>query len=271
MREDTNLDVNLSPYRPFQFNCDSDQRRQLRQWLSELDTLPHSPLQIRPKLGIYFEELVAFFLTQNPVSRYRVLARNLQLFEALHQGRQTLGELDFVLDQEQNTPESHTLWHLETAVKFYLACDRLTGQWLGPDPTDSLASKCARMKLHQLPLGQHLPSLSASTTTDITSRYWLKGLLFYHWHNVPQRHSAAYRWLRRVELPNFFASEGNDWHLLERNRWLGGIHEESDPVDSDCRDDRIQYLMDARQAVMLGKVAADARIMVVGNDWPTFY
>lgn len=121
-------------------------------WLQQLDRQPQpllSWLEARPatRLGLYFERLWQFFLTED--SETKLLAHNLPV----RVDGQTLGEFDCLYYCHRR----QRLVHLELAVKFYLGYRRRTegadqsdaAEWLGPNTVDRLDLKLGRLLQHQ--------------------------------------------------------------------------------------------------------------------------
>jgi hypothetical protein len=127
-------------------------------WLQQLDRQPQrllSWLEERPapRLGLYFERLWQFFLTQDCATE--LLAHNLPV----RVGGQTLGEFDCLYYCHRRKRPVH----LELAVKFYLGHRRTTegadrsdaAEWLGPNTVDRLDLKLQRLLQHQSRLSLH--------------------------------------------------------------------------------------------------------------------
>lgn len=96
------------------------------------------------RVGHYMEALVHFQLAH--VMQRKIFARQQQIFE----GKQTLGELDFVYESDQGEAV-----HLEVAVKFFLYLPGRVGfpcPFIGPNSIDNFTRKTQRMLTHQLPL-----------------------------------------------------------------------------------------------------------------------
>lgn len=151
-------------------------------WLSELDHDPtpllHSLSARRdPRLGSYFEGLLAFWLAAPANTRYRLIAGNLPV----RAHKQTLGELDFLVEDKR----LGEIQHWEVAVKFYLGVAADAGDtpdWIGPGQRDCLARKREHLTGQQLgltqePAGQAL--LQALGLPSATPVCLLKGRLFY--------------------------------------------------------------------------------------------
>lgn len=217
-----------------------------RDWLAALDR-DHSPLLAAlatrrdPRLGSYFEGLLAFWLAWPGNPRYRLVGRNL----AVREGRRTLGELDFLVQDR----ESGELQHWEVAVKFYLgtAPGGAHANWQGPGLKDRLDLKVGHLTGQQLRLGEHPEArrlLRQMGLPDHPPRpvCLLKGRLFY-----PPGASPA-DWAPRDAAPDHlqgwwmpwdafltrYADNPLHWQPLPREHWLtpvtGGVKTNGDAV-----------------------------------------
>lgn len=149
--------------------------------LAELDHNPaallaHLQEKTDKRLGSQFEALLEFWLADPANGRYRLLAHGLPI----RSGKQTLGELDFVV-QELASGE---IEHWEVAIRFYLGTqpDHEQSSWIGIDPSDRLDLKVGRLRQHQLPMSQTVAGLAALAELGIhkhRSACLLKGRLFY--------------------------------------------------------------------------------------------
>lgn len=106
---------------------------------------PH--FRVKQRLGHLFEDVFATAVKE--AEAWELLARNVQVFAEC--GR-TLGELDFLV---RDVTSSET-FHIELAVKFYLAWKDPTGaiRFPGPDPRDDWNTKLERMLKHQFVLSR---------------------------------------------------------------------------------------------------------------------
>ena len=129
--------------------------------LSDLDlpTNLNFSLPTNLRLGHLAEKAVSVCIQAS--SNYKLLFENIQLKE----DKQTVGELDFIL-QNQKTQE---LIHLELAYKFYLYDPDISEDalynWIGPNRNDALHSKLEKLKTKQFPLLYH--SAAAETLEDL--------------------------------------------------------------------------------------------------------
>jgi hypothetical protein len=142
--------------------------------LTALDNDP-TPLQSAltklktKRLGERFECLVEQWLNISP--NYRCLIKNQQL----RSNKQTLGEIDFIIEETT----SHKIIHLEVAIKFYLGIDDLSAakNWYGPNLKDRLDIKLNNLATHQTQLAKKYPDLMPLTIDE--SWCMLKGRMFY--------------------------------------------------------------------------------------------
>lgn len=142
------------------------------QTVPELADLEPPPTRFR--LGIHFEKLYQSWIQASP--DYDLLKANLQI---QGDGR-TLGEFDLLI----TCHEVHEHWEL--AIKFYInEKDPIdTGQWFGPDPADTLASKLNRFTTHQFPLASRPEATEQLDALDIQlhqARCIMKGRLYHPW------------------------------------------------------------------------------------------
>ncbi|WP_256737501.1 DUF1853 family protein [Pseudomonas sp. dw_358] len=217
----------------------------LEQWLRELDhdgqpLLDWLARSSTRRLGVYYERLWQFALTQAP--GIELVAANL----AIRGEGRTLGELDIVLRDDSGT------YHLELAIKLYLGpadsveepprgADPFT--WLGPGCHDRLGRKLTHLSEHQLPMAsreQAQMALRALGVDGVDSRLWLAGYLFYPWgrHVESPRggHGEHLRglWVHRQDWPTLRQQAGPGvWQLLPRPSWLAPARVEVNDVWSE--------------------------------------
>lgn len=86
------------------------------------------------RLGLRFEYLMWFWLQDDLYHHFKLIGHSIQII----QGKQTLGELDFLLFNTQ----TQKIEHWEVALKYYLAEANLSLQyWYGLNRTDTLQRK----------------------------------------------------------------------------------------------------------------------------------
>ena len=168
------------------------------------------------RVGHYFENLLHYWLLH--VRGVEVVAHRFPVRD----GERTLGEIDFLFRDERGR-----LIHREVAVKFYLQvpdADRPSVRYLGPNTTDRLECKIARLREHQLPL-------SARVEPDIAGReMFVKGRIYRHADTPPIGHDLPDldpghlrgRWLRHWELAACLDREAEcrRFALMRKPRWL---------------------------------------------------
>lgn len=233
------------------------------QWLSQLDQTYDKKTEVNShrRLGLYFEDLVAFYLRHHPESDVTELQRNVALREPLDCGVRTIGELDFLYRRGGH------LEHLEVAVKFYLGVDVAgSRRWLGPNSKDRLDIKWQHMISHQLPLGRN-----SALPAQVQSRYWMKGILFEPWRpgtGTPQQ--VRYDWLRVGDVRVYFEEQQGLWHPLPKAAWLGAYTGSTAPLSAARVAAYLQrHFADKSSAVMLTRYGAlEQRCIVVADQWP---
>lgn len=97
------------------------------------------------RLGFHFEGLLSFWLTDGyakGLHGYEMLASNVQLY----QGKQTIGELDLILyNHDQSLTE-----HWELAIKFFMGSAPFAPEnWVGINSNDNLQRKMSHMQTKQ--------------------------------------------------------------------------------------------------------------------------
>lgn len=101
------------------------------------------------RLGHLVEKTVAQCIRAS--NNFRLLNESIQLIEE----KQTLGEIDFILEEVK----SRKIIHMELAYKFYLYDPSLSDDpiqnWIGPNRNDSLHLKLKKLKEKQFPLLHH--------------------------------------------------------------------------------------------------------------------
>lgn len=182
------------------------------------------------RLGIYFENLIAFWLENHPT--FRLLAHDLQVYE----GKQTKGAFDFLVEDEQG------VHHWEVCVKFYLSIDGSADwmQWIGPHQKDRLGLKLNKTFHRQLHLCETLAGKQAlqqhNIAFPITTKMWIKGILFAHWQGskAPPLHGFPPQgiWMYEDELPLYLRSQPHHvrWSIRKKPDWLSSVINSHSPV-----------------------------------------
>ena len=197
-------------------------------WLRELDARPTALLDDLQqaaavhggtlRLGRRAERLLEFYLRCGPL--HRLVAANLPLRRVARTSRDdtTLGEIDFLLEDESGAP-----WHWELAVKFFLCTAQgpvaHPDEFHGPDHAETLASKLDKLFERQL---RHAVPPPHDTRTWGRAAF-TRGWLFYRREQPTPRleglepaHLRGF-WLTREAAHSL--PEGA-WLLLDRERWM---------------------------------------------------
>ncbi|WP_114903871.1 DUF1853 family protein [Kordia sp. SMS9] len=136
--------------------------------LSELQitTLPEVQLPTNRRLGHLVEKVVSELIKAS--ENYNMLYENVQII----QHKNTIGELDFIIQQKATTK----IIHLELAYKFYLFDPTFSANasknWIGPNRKDALHEKLEKLQQKQFPLLYHeatkakLPTINVQKITQ---------------------------------------------------------------------------------------------------------
>ncbi len=251
-------------------------------WLHALDAKPqplldHLAKSRTTRLGLYFERLWHFFLSQDP--EVTLLAHNLPVRNATR----TLGEFDCVYYCHQRQRSVH----LELAVKFYLSAPQATSSeqrhWLGPASQDRLDLKLQRMLDHQIRLAD-TPEGSAVLlelgVDDSLREIEIKGRLFTHWqHHTPpppgyNNELALSHWYRVSELNCLGGNTETRYLPLERSQWLASVAGNS--FETMTRTELIKHMTamsggnsrPAQIAVFDQNQREKQRLFLVPDNWP---
>ena len=208
-------------------------------------------------LGKYFERLCHFFFTHHP--RFEVLHYAKQFFD----GKDTLGELDFVLRDKEN---GLTL-HLEVAIKYYLAYKNTAKHdlWIGPNGSDTLAKKMKKFKKQLL--------LSDALDENIDVKGCLIcGYLFHHY----QKYVAPYfldpsmklhRWAYLDEMDECLEKK-KEYAVVPKKAWISFYREELNFLKGERLKKEIREQVNSiRKGIMLlGE--DDSILMILPSHWP---
>ena len=275
--------------------CDLLLTKPRASWLRRLDDDPSKLMkflkqQRSPRLGIYFEALWQFFISEDP--ELELIASN----QPLQRRGKTLGEFDIVYRNKKRKQ----VYHLELAIKFYL--DSLPGKseaaplsrWLGPNGNDSLVNKINRLLNHQIMLSDTDEAkhwLASKGVRNIQKQIALKGQLFSHFstsarpcrsNQLASNHSH-YQWLRLSEVP-YILNLHNHWLILEKPFWISPVtvyNEDSSATEIYPADKLLlklqDYFQQQQRPVLLcalqftNEAYREAKRCFVCNDnWPIF-
>ena len=247
-------------------------------WLATLDKNPapllsHLDGRQQGRLGLYYEALWQFFITEDPA--FDLIAHNLPVRD----GGRTLGEFDLLyFCREQQRPV-----HLELALKFYLGyapAGSETGfdQWLGPNSRDRLDLKLARLQEHQAQLGLGAAgsaALRAVGIDQVLPRIHLAGRLY---RPVSRRMPPppAYRedqplqrWCHASLLNTALAEQPEfRWQWLKREQWLAPVEPcAGEPMPADELPPQASK-RPTQLAASDTRGKERLRLFVVPDDWP---
>jgi hypothetical protein len=267
-------------------NCGLGLNDDRRQWLLQLDSEPQNLLshlgnKQHTRLGLYFEHLWQFFLSEDPQVDFT--AHNLAVRD---QGR-TLGEFDCLYFCHQR--QRH--FHLELAVKYFLSHSPGTGEdpshwhdWLGPNCRDRLDLKIDHMMQRQIRLSDQPVAkeiLAELGINELATEVEMKGWLFTQDSNplpAPHAHNNERRLARWIKIGDWEAylevHKWSDIALLPRLQWLAPALRK----DVDLRTPEAQrtYLMQhfqssERPLLLAGFGGGDVeqgRFFVTPDNWP---
>jgi len=186
----------------------------------------HAPL----RLGKEIEKVFSAFVKAS--SNYKLIQENIQIQD----GKTTLGELDFILQQI----DSKQLIHLELVYKFYVYDSNQSKneleKWIGPNRKDSFIEKFEKLKIKQFPFLYH-PKTKAHFTNlninDIEQKLCFIANLFVHYTQqntiYPEINPKAIvgYWLSFTDFNNKLDSD-NLYYLPQKKEW--GIHPKNNTV-----------------------------------------
>lgn len=172
-------------------------------------TVPTSKLPAKQRLGKFLEAMLYQCFEAN--SDFKVLLWGEQLIE----NGQTLGELDFLLEDQSDG----SLVHLEMAYKIYLQLDAVEGRYpfYGPKLKDSLEQKLQKLADRQFPLINHPHFQALIADRELRQELWIPGQIYLpaefnsklHKLANPESVAGAY-----MSLADFSASSEQDSYFM---------------------------------------------------------
>lgn len=189
-------------------------------------------------------------------SHHKILAANLQVI----QEKITLGELDFLLQNEK----SKEISHVELVYKFYLYDPNFsieTDRWIGPNRRDTLVKKLKRLRDHQFPLlyrketKESLNSLQIDAE-EVIQKICFKAHLFLPYTFPDQKlplinpECIAGRWLR---APEFTQTEfgAQLFHIPKKENWPVEPRYNETWFDFEQIQAQLQLLLSQKRAPMV--------------------
>ncbi|MGB0933677.1 MAG: DUF1853 family protein [Lishizhenia sp.] len=204
------------------------------------------------RLGYLFEAMLLFFFRTSP--HINVLVANEQVFE----GKQTIGEVDFIIEYDTTT------YHIETSVKYYLNLKNKDDFkcWIGSSGNDDLNSKLEKVVKKQIPVAHH-SKIKEKIPVPYTSYLWLKGKFFTQnefpsWKN--ENASFGTFMTYSAFLEHFKASKKIQFYALERPAWMSDLCVPSEDLKCSWEE-----LMDKIKSKLLLKKALHLGIVEAGN------
>ncbi|MEH6518180.1 MAG: DUF1853 family protein [Halioglobus sp.] len=267
-------------------NCGLSLNDDRRRWLLQLDSEPQNLLahlsnKPHTRLGLYFEHLWHFFLSEDPQVDFT--AHNLAVRD---QGR-TLGEFDCLYFCRKR--QRH--FHLELAVKYFLSHSPGTGDdpshwhdWLGPNCKDRLDLKIDHMMQRQIRLSEQPVAkeiLAGLGIGELATEVEMKGWLFTQDSNplpAPHAHNNERRLAKWIKIGDWETClDAHDWSdiaLLPRLQWLAPALRKD--VDLMAPEAQRKYLMQhfqssERPLLLAGFGGGDieqGRFFVTPDNWP---
>lgn len=163
------------------------------------------------RLGLRFEALLWFWLQDTQNQYFELLGHSIQS----HQNGKTLGEIDFLVKNQQ----THEIEHWEVCLKYYLAEQDLSlYTWIGLNPNDTFAQKLTHLS------DQHFQFESALGHKIEKRKVVIKGQLYlpYVYHSSQPLHAIPL-WInteRRLGSWLNHIPKTNDFIRLSRLEWL---------------------------------------------------
>ncbi len=179
--------------------------------LRQLDRQPgvlHTFLQQckSTRLGLRFEQLLWFWLQDTAFHPYELIGHRLQQ----RQGKQTLGELDFLIKNH----DTAQIEHWEVALKYYLSeQDGCIHHWSGLNREDTLQGKLLHFSQQQFQFVQ-------ANGYVVKQRYAImKGQLFWA---AQMENQPVPEWLNSTRRFGTWSTQlpPEDYYRLQRREWL---------------------------------------------------
>ena len=236
-------------------------------WFRSIESKPHPTNLNRLILGKYAEELMLFYFQNS--NHFSVIDANLQLID----GKITVGEIDFLLEDKQNLEQIH----LELAIKFFL---RVTVddnvEWIGPSTKDNLSKKQSKLMNRQLKIPKQYPHLLPDhlQLIQFKPQLLLKGAAFIEFkeYTVSDNPLNNAWWLHvekldSIKQPNFlFAIVPN------RKDWIFPFNNRLEKMSFPELSLEITDFLQLQNAIMVTRFLKDGtpidRGFIVRSNWP---
>lgn len=224
----------------FQLHPDHFWQQHYLQYETRLEQLDRDPTELlhfiaqlkSTRLGLRFEYLMWFWLKDHRFHAFKLLGHSIQMF----QGQRTLGEIDFLILNE-NTQQ---IEHWEVALKYYLAeADFQLQHWYGLNRQDTLLRKLKHFTEKQF-------QFTAVQSHEIQKRFTvLKGQLYYPTHYFPYKTETWINkmrrighWGRTIPQQKYYALTRHEWicpNITQSTNnaiwWTNGLYKHQDQQD----------------------------------------
>ncbi|USG63046.1 DUF1853 family protein [Sneathiella marina] len=233
-------------------------------------------------LGIYFEQLILFWLDNLP--SISLIGSNIQVF----QDKRTIGEIDVIFEHGQK------IFHWELAVKFYLniGSGLKADQFVGPRLKDTLGAKLSRIFDHQIPLvktPEGKSKLAKLNIDEVVSSAVIKGILFQPCapqfppaNRLPTIISRNYRhgsWITVKMLENLEDLSFTHFLVMDKIQWFtdyyypeevtsGNIVALKKRAKEQIKDRNMPIMVCLFRSKNSDILKSDDRLFIVPDDWP---
>lgn len=223
----------LQMQHPFSWHSDQVWKQHYENYLPRLYALDLNPEPLirffnqlkSTRLGLRFEYLIWFWLLDKDYHPYQLLAHSLQVIE----GKTTLGELDFLI---YNQETKHTE-HWEVALKYYLAEQNTQlYHWYGLNRQDTLYRKLQHFAQQQFKFTMALQMQIDQRFAVMKGQLFLP--LFHTTHNLPVWLNTSRRlgyWGTQIFAQNHFRIARSQWLCLDNEQgqqdavlWCDGLY-----------------------------------------------
>jgi len=190
------------------------------------------PISTKLRLGHQVEYIFKQLLEYS--DQYEVIAHNIQI----KRGKETIGELDFLVKERFRESILQQIIHIELTYKFYIIDPVITEpihRLMGPNRKDMFFTKMEKTRDKQLPLlyskecQEAMESLHINTDTIKQQTYFLAQLFTeYGKKDVatirPLNKKCIVGFWVRFEIFNTSHFKGYEYYITKKNEWLHEPH-----------------------------------------------
>jgi hypothetical protein len=236
-------------------------------WFRSIESKPHPTNLDRLRLGKYAEELMLFYFQNS--NHFSVIDANLQLID----GKITVGEIDFLLEEKQNLEKIH----LELAIKFFLEVT-VDGsvEWIGPSTKDNLSKKQSKLMNRQLKIPKQYPHLLPFhlQLIEFKPQILLKGAAFIEFkkYTLSENPLKNAWWLHVEELDSI--KQPNLLFAIVPNRkdWIFPFNKRLERMNFQQLKFEILDYLELQNEIMITRFLKDGtpidRGFIVRSNWP---